>query len=203
MKVINFSIKNIRKYCSLVNRYYHFDSSISCLFFFKGDHLLVIGGRYYDENRQTWLAVSDVELLTFDENDGDCSMPVLDEAVYNHASVTSSKGVITCGGYKNGDHLSKCVIQYNGQTSFFPSMIGKRSGFGIINVNGTLYSIGGSTDFISEPESPYTMETINLKYGTKWEQEKIPFARNDICTVNIGSKIYVTGGMGYWVREIV
>ena len=172
---------------------------------FKGDHLLVIGGLRANVNR-----LSDIELLTFDENDNECSVPDLDETVEGHASVASSRGVITCGGFRHhqtGEFRpsSKCSILYNGEVSSFPSMTMSRSDFGMLNVNGTLYAIAGLTYLNAEPESPYTMETINLKYGIKWEQEKIPFQVDNHCTVNIGSKIYVLGGLWeqHWVREIV
>merc|ERR1712136_549522 len=104
-----------------------------------GDHLLIIGGFVY-YNNENYQVLSDIELLTFDENDDNCKVPDLENAVYYHASVASLRGVITCGGVDINDYeLSKCVIQYNGKTSFFPSMVGKRDAFGMLNVNETLF----------------------------------------------------------------
>lgn len=63
----------------------------------------------------------------------------------------------------------------------------KRRLFGMLNVNETLYSIGGET-------STDTMEIINLNYETKWTQIKLGFKVHGHCMVNIGTKIYVLGG---------
>ena len=164
---------------------------LNVLFFiFKGDHLLVIGGQ---TDPGTHTRLSDIELLTFDENYNECNVPDLDEPVCNHASVTSSRGVITCGGLRNVTSSSKCAILYSGETSSFPSMVKKRSDFGIVNVNETLYSIGGESYNLKFP-SYNTMETINLKNGTEWTLEEIPFSAADHCTLTIGYKIYVVGG---------
>ena len=171
--------------------------------------MLVIGGRHYNESRQIWSSVSDVELLTFDETDDDCTMPDLDEVSYGHASVTSSMGAITCAGIqKKGSQKkpsTKCVIQYNGETNSFPSMVGRRFGFGILNLNETLFSIGGAyiENLFQEPESFKTMETMNLNYEKKWRQEKMPFNVQSHCMVNIGSKIYVIGGWNGVVSKII
>ena len=96
-----------------LNRYYYFENGISWLFFFKGDHLLVIGGyRDINDSRQY---LYDVEFLALDANDDECNMPELDDPIHDHASIVSSKGVITCGGTngRNLDFLKKCVIQNN------------------------------------------------------------------------------------------
>merc|ERR1712212_56462 len=107
-------------------------------------------------------------------------MSDLDEAVFGHASVTSSRGVITCGGRGMVDKsLSKCVIQYNGENRSFPSMVEKRESFGMLNINETLYSIGGWNNLNGNRPTmetmSNTMETINLNDGKEWTLEKIPF----------------------------
>ena len=124
-------------------------------------------------------------------------MPDLNEGVERHASVTSSRSVITCGGVdKNINKLSKCVILDKEEIRSFPSMVQKRSEFGMLNVNETLYSIGGWG-------SQDTMETINLNYDSKWTQKKLGFSAVEHCMINIGSEIYVMGGRNSTVSRII
>ena len=66
-------------------------------------------------------------------------------------------------------------------------MVNKRFLFGMVNVNGIIYSIGGKG-------SETTMETIELNHGTKWKEEEMPFGIGSPCVVNLGAKIYVIGG---------
>ena len=201
MEVINFSIPNIKTILYVLTILTMFSCIVKIVFYassFTDDHLLVIGGYYYHYGDVGITVISDVESLIFDVNDDECNMPDLNEKVYRHASVTSSRGVITCGGIlaKNRGKTSKCVIQYKGHTRSFPSMVGKRMNFGMLNVNETLFSIGGDGSF-------NTMESINLSYETGWRQEKMHFNVKQHCMVNIGSKIYVLGGWTGIVSEIV
>ena len=168
-------------------------------FFFKGDNLLVIGGTIgvfdigtFFNNRST---TADVELLNSKSNDDNSYQPSFDYAIHDHATVTSSRGVITCGGstkyqYSKNYHTSKCVIQSQGETRAFPSMVLKRYEFTMINVNDILYSIGGST----QTGSQFTMETINVINGTEWKKQELPYGIEKPCVVNIRSKIYMIGG---------
>ena len=66
-------------------------------------------------------------------------------------------------------------------------MVNKRHLFGMVNVNGIIYSIGGV-------DSETTMETIELSHGTEWKEEVMPFGIGSPCVVNLGAKIYVIGG---------
>ena len=66
-------------------------------------------------------------------------------------------------------------------------MVNKRHLFGMVNVNGIIYSIGGV-------DSETTMETIELSHGTEWKEEVMPFGVGSPCVVNLGAKIYVIGG---------
>ena len=170
------------------------------MFFFKGDHILVIGG--YHDGR-----ISDTELISFNSNDDECDPPDLDYVVSDHGTVTSSKGLITCGGVnENREYISKCSTQSsNGETNILPSLVDARGSFGMVNVNEILYIIGGFGS-----HGPYgshsTMETLNLINETLWKKEKINLLgkrRNELyvlqlsghCVVNIGSKIFVIGGV--------
>ena len=158
--------------------------------------MLVIGG--YNKG-----FLSDVELLNFDSNDDECNPPDLGYAVSDHATVSSSTGIITCGGRdKNWDLLSNCSIQkFNGEIESIPSMVARNDNFGMVNVNETLYAIGGIGTF-------NMMETINLNNDTEWKKEKnwpseyscneyscpATWKLTDHCVVNIRSKIFVIGG---------
>jgi len=173
----------------------------------SGDHLLIIGGLdYFSSGIPPSEILSDVKVLTFDANDDECKMPDLDEAVYHHASVVSSRGVITCGGTKkHAEKLSKCIIQHNEKTSSFPSMVWKRTSFGMLNVNETLYSVGGFYDWNHwKPHGPHTtMETIDLNYDREWSLRKLDFDVANHCMVNIGSMIYVVGGYSVYEEATI
>ena len=150
-------------------------------YFSKGDHLLVLGG--YNGTSP----ISNVESITFDSNDDDCVPAYQVDALYHHATITSSKGVVSCGGWDRNGRTTKCSIQSEGVSSSFPSMVNKRFLFGMVNVNGIIYSIGGK-------DSETTMETIELSHGTEWKEEEMPFGIGSPCVVNLGAKIYVIGG---------
>ena len=160
--------------------------------------MLVIGG--YSKG-----FLSDVELLNFDSNDDECNPSNLGYAVSDHATVLSSRGLITCGG-RDGYWrlLSICSIQKsNGDIEFIPSMVTRNNHFGMVNVNETLYAIGGVGTL-------NTMETINLNNDTEWKKERLDnwpsgYTCNEYsclatwqltghCVVNIRSKIFVIGG---------
>ena len=85
-------------------------------------------------------------------------------------------------------------------------MNGKRSGFGMLNVNDTLFAIGGWGSLNGNSRgSLNTMETIKLSYDTEWKQEKLDFSIANHCMVNIGSKIYIVGisGLNQDVSKII
>ena len=153
---------------------------------------MVIGG----SNGST---LSDVELVSFGNENKGCKPRDLDYGVYNHASVASSKGVLTCGGVGNGNYggvrtekaLSKCILQTSNGKTFFPSLVNRRGGLGLVNVEGTIYALGGSPSYD-------TMETINLETGSEWKIESLPFNMSSFCVVNINTTIIVTGGAIYW-----
>lgn len=152
---------------------------------FKGDNLLVIGG--YNGS-----FLSDVEIIRFSNENEKCEPFDLDYLLYGHASVATSKGVITCGGTRlyNTENrikiISKCILQTSkGQTSF-PSMAQNRSRFQMVQVEGIIYAIGG----IDED----TMETISIETGKQWKKESLPFKVYNHCVVNIDKTIIVIGG---------
>ena len=129
--------------------------------------------------------LSNVELIIPSSNNDECDLTDLNEVVAYHASVLSPDGnIVICGGRnKNENDLSKCQIQKStGETRSFPSMINKRSFFGISIINETIYAIGG---YLSWNE----MESINIKTGDQWKEEaNLPFRVAGHCVVTINKK---------------
>ena len=148
--------------------------------------MIIIGG---SPDYQKYL--SNVELITPSSNNDDCDPTDLNEEVAYHASVLSPDGnIVTCGGRdKNFNLLSNCQIQTStGETRSFPSMIDKRSLFGMSIIDGTVYAIGGYP-----PHNK--MESINIKTGDQWKEEaNMPFSVFRHCVVTINTKIVVIGG---------
>ena len=125
--------------------------------------------------------------MSFNTNNEGCDTLYLKHSVLYHATVASSKGVITCGGLNGGFWASKCLLlDSNGQTSF-PSMTGRRSNFGMVNIKGIIYAIGGDPSYD-------TMETINIETGDQWQKESLPFKVDEHCVVNINTTIILIGG---------
>lgn len=168
------------------------DQKIYFTLFSKGDIIWVAGGNI---GRRS---ISEVEIITLNGENKECDKENeegnLPYWLHFHASVASSKGVITCGG-KNGITFSNCILQTsNGYTSF-PSMVDGRYGFGMANVEGIIYAIGGwlSSDM---------METINVETGRKWKKESLPFNVFRHCVVYINMTIIVIGGYDERAREV-
>ena len=155
--------------------------------------LVVIGG--IDSN-WNYKRLSNVELVTPSSNNDECDPTDLNEEVAYHASVLSPEGnIVTCGGEdKKRNRLSKCQIQTStGETLSFPSMIHKRSRFGMSMIDGILYAIGGYPSYNK-------MESINIKTGDQWKEEaNMPFQVSGHCVATINNKIVVIGGwIGGW-----
>ena len=106
--------------------------------------------------------------------------------IYYHASVASDQGVITCGGRgADGSSQSKCsLLTPNGRTKSFPSLVGERQNHQMVIIKDVIYAIGGYSN-------PDNMEIINIKNGTTWVQENMPFSAHHHCAVAISSKIVV------------
>lgn len=113
------------------------------------------------------------------------------DGVGAHASVLLPDGnIVTCGGETYyGNEVSKCqILTSTGDTRSFPSMIYKRSKFGMSTIKGAIYVIGGYP-------SINKMESINITTGNQWKKEpNMPFEGYGHCVVTIKEKIVVIGG---------
>ena len=174
------------------------------IYLFKGDNLLIIGGYYRHHainngSESSGIPLFDVKLVNFNAENKGCDPLDLGYAVGDHASVATSKGVITCGGSTENTSnfwdtmgtmgTTNCTLQtLLGQTTF-PSLVEKRSWFGMVNVEGVIYAIGGDLSYMF-----HTMETINIDTGIQWKIESLPFYEYNQCVVNINTTIIVIGG---------
>ena len=155
--------------------------------------------------------VSDVELVRLGSDTDYCDPADLGNRIYMHESVTTSKGVLTCGGSPLNAgtiYTNSCTLQTaTGELRSFPSMDCKRYEFQMVNIDDTIYAIGGggtrsSTSILSDGcedgsgrGSRDTMEIINVKNGNQWIIEDIPFTAQGQCVVTINDKIVVIGGI--------
>ena len=156
---------------------------------------MIIGG--YTRNSPSSRYLSDVELIKFSNKNDECNRLDLDHRVCCHASVASSKGVLTCGGSTGNKPLSKCIIQASHRQTSFPSMVNNRSSFGMMNIEGTIYAIGGvelGYGILYRCYERSTMETINIEAGRKWKKELVPFNVFSHCVVAIHTTLIVIGG---------
>ena len=148
--------------------------------------MVVIGGYSRGD------VLSDIEALKIDEDGINCEPTDLPYRVANHASVYTPvlDGILTCGGNdENWNYLSKCIILRRGNDSnHFPALNSKRSGLSLTSISDTIYAIGGHPN-------RNTMETINLNTDKQWKQEELPFSVKYHCSVRLGNKLIVTGGI--------
>ena len=155
--------------------------------------------------------VSDVELVRLGSDTDECDPPDLGNRIWMHESVTTSKGVLTCGGSPLNAgtvYTNSCTLQTaTGELRSFPSMNCRRYEFQMVNINESVYAIGGKSthpsdypkdngcgESRSEPGSRDTMEITNVKTGNQWIKEDIPFTSWAQCVVAINNKIVVIGG---------
>lgn len=152
------------------------------------DNLLLYGGLQYGCSRVNGY-LSDVELVSLDSDNKKCDPIDLFYEVRDQETIITPKGILTCGGTKiNWNTLSSCTLQTtSGDTRFFPSMNSKRRWFGMVSIDDMIYAIGGYP-------SDDTMESINIKDGTQWKQEFMPFKVRKHCVVSVNSKVIVIGG---------
>ena len=170
---------------------------------------MVIGG--WGKGSGEDARVSDVELVRLGSDTDYCDPADLGNRIYMHESVTTSKGVLTCGGSPLNAgtiYTNSCTLQTaTGELRSFPSMDCKRYEFQMVNIDDTIYAIGGggtrsSTSYIlsdgcedgSGRGSRDTMEITNVKTGNQWIKEDIPFTSWAQCVVAINNKIVVIGG---------
>ena len=155
--------------------------------------------------------VSDVELVRLGSDTDECDPPDLGNRIWMHESVTTSKGVLTCGGSPLNAgtvYTNSCkLLTATGELHSFPSMDCKRYQFQMVNINDTIYAIGGggteATGSIfasgeksrSGKGSTNTMEIIDVKTENQWKIEDLPFTAQAHCVVAIHDKIVVIGGL--------
>ena len=142
--------------------------------------------------------VSDVELVRLGSDTDECDPPDLGNKIWMHESVTTSKGVLTCGGSPLNAgtvYTNSCtLLTSTGDLRSFPSMDCKRYQFQMVNINDTIYAIGGGGNHPGR-SCEDTMEIIDVKTGNQWKIEDIPFTAQAHCVVVINDKIVVIGGL--------
>ena len=170
-----------------------FHSHYSLLSYFSDDHLLVIGGyndSMYSPGHGFWISYrSDVELISFNPQDEICKPLDLEYPVGHHSSVATSRGVLSCGGFKDKEktQLNTCTLQTKeGETISFPSMKRRRSYFGMVVMDQSLILVGG---WGGEDK----MEKIGLN-GNVWLEEGLPFAVRYHCVVSINKTMMMSIG---------
>ena len=147
-------------------------------------------------------ALSNIEVVSLDDDSINCDPTDLPYKVEGHASVYTPvlDGLLTCGGKdKNGNALSKCILQRKeNESNHFPALISKRLGLSLTSISDTIYAIGGYPN-------KNTMETINLNTDKQWKKEELPFSVAAHCSVRLGNKIIVAGGsdVNYKVSKII
>ena len=148
---------------------------------------MIIGGTNNTINR-----ISDIESVNINDDAINCDPTDLPYKVAAHQSVYTPvlDGILTCGGEdENSNFLSKCIILGRGNDSnHFPPLNSKRSGLSLTSISNTMYAIGGYPNW-------NTMETINLNTDKQWKQEELPFSVSLHCSIGLGNKIIVTGGL--------
>ena len=159
--------------------------------FLTGENLVVIAG--YD-GLSYLEKLSDVELVSTQNNKDFCDPMDLDYVVDEHASVATDRGILTCGGW-NIDPVSirsKCTLQTrDGQTISFPSMKESRYAFGLGIVNDIVFAVGG----YNGSNAVGTMEKINYKTDSEWTLTNLPFGsvyRHCLTTTN--QSLVISGG---------
>ena len=149
---------------------------------------MVTGG-----NDRTGAKTSDVEILTMQQLQTQCSNTNLQYAVAEQQSVASDIGVITCGGVSVGGYdLNDCiVVNEEGEMRPFPSMRRKRSKFGLGFINNMLYAVGE----VNYNVAPTTMEMINIKTDSEWTEINMQFPVRSHCLATTNTSLVVTGGI--------
>ena len=136
--------------------------------------------------------LSDIEAVSLNEDDINCDPTDLPYKVAGHASVYNPvlDGILTCGGAdENRNPLTKCILQRKGnESNHFPALNSKRYRLSLTSTADTMYAIGGNPNM-------NTMETINLNTDKQWKQEKLPFSVSWHCSVGLGNKIILAGGL--------
>ena len=129
-----------------------------------------------------------VEMIRMQHSSWTCNVTNLKIPISEHSSVATGIGVIHCGGLRDGQISSKCVLQSkNGQIRSFPSMVRPRRNFGLTVVHGVLIAVGGEGGYQN------TMEAIHI-YGGSWSEFQLPFSVQNHCLVSIDNKVVSIGG---------
>ena len=152
------------------------------------DNLASFGGFNY-ENRN---GLQDVELISLGpQKTLNCQIPDLPEPVYDHSTVKTNIGIITCGGSRKvwDNHCYK--LTSNNSWEQFPAMKQRRTSFALAEGNGILFAVGGYYGYRDKS----TMEWINLDYGTRWTLEDTPFSVENHCMTRFNkTHLILTGG---------
>ena len=138
------------------------------------------------------MGLASTELINVDIHTS-CSVSPYPFAISRHASVVTPTGIVTCGGRHKSKHLNTCKrLTSSGNWASFPSMISKRSRYGLLMMNGLLWAVGG----YGGKEMPWsTMEYIDPRNPTEWTLKSMPFDVGGHCLTELSNqRLMVTGG---------
>ena len=124
------------------------------------------------------------------DNNMNCQVSDLPEAIYGHSTIKTEKGIISCGGCNGYDYTNKCYLlsPSNSWTPFYP-MNERRYVFAMVAGNGKLFAVGGHL-------TEKSMEWIDLQSGTAWVREDLPFGIRYHCMSGFNSThAILTGGV--------
>ena len=122
-----------------------------------------------------------------------------------HASVVSPTGIVTCGGKLGSRRIPGSKIckrlSSSGRWVDFPPLLNDRKHFRMKMMNGKIWAIGG-WDQQGRYGFQHTMEYIDAKNLTKWEQKEIPFGVHSHCVAELpNNRLLVIGGMQHYERN--
>ena len=153
-------------------------------FLFFLDLIVSFGGRVNYE-----LSSSVETTIIGPDNIINCHIADLPEAVGEHSTIKTEKGIISCGGFTDNGQTNKCYLlsHNNSWTPFYP-MNERRSYFSMVEGNGKLFAVGGWYTGDS-------MEWIDLQNGESWVREDLPFVISRHCMTWFNSShAILTGG---------
>ena len=153
---------------------------------------------------------NDVELTYLGRaNKLNCSIPKLPEEISDHSTILSQIGIISCGGWsyrtpkiskkwylRAPKKTNKCwKLEKNNSWSPFPSLIERRVGVSMAELNNKLVVIGGDNNFSSDNPWSNSMEILDLNGEMKWTKRILEFSALEHCMVKVNTThVLITGG---------
>ena len=128
--------------------------------------------------------LSNVEAL--DENqDLPCNIPSYPIALDGHSSTVTTTGILVCGGYSSG-YRNDCYEYSSNSWTSRPSMMTKRSHFGLIYLKGKIYAVGGFGD----SGSKNSMEIFDST-TRRWTNQSMPFSVDGHCITQLSANQFI------------